>query len=562
MRHKHSPVQENACAMTRMVTAACVVLGLLVAAPPDARGDPPARSARGAVNGRANPHSPLVADGELVWNTFLGGADYDEVWAIAVDSAGCSYVVGRCGASWGSPVRPYTASLDGFVAKIDAHGALLWNTFLGGSSYDSVNRIALDGAGNVYVVGDSQATWGLPLRPYTAMSDAFAAKLTPSGALLWSTFLGGSANDGGYGIAVDSAGSPCVAGTSGAAWGSPVRPYTANQDGFVARLDTNGSILWNSFMGGGSWESCSQVALNGSGAAYVLGQSPASWGSPVRPYTGGDDMFAAELDAGGSLVWNTFLGGGGSDRAGDIAVNAGGVVSLVGTSDASWGSPVRPYSADKDAVAVRLNAATRALVWSTFLGGGGDDRGWGIALDSDGNAYVAGPSATAWGTPVRPYSGYYDAVATKLDVNGAVVWNSFLGSVAVDAGTGVALNGTGDVYVAGHSEATWGAPASPYTGNTDGFVAKLAHVPPGPTITQIKSEKATRGSAATIIGTGFSTKKTDNVVYFGKKKADVKRARTTRLQVTIPNNCKKGKNNVYVVVKSVKSNVMTFTVKK
>ncbi|MDG2307686.1 MAG: DUF1566 domain-containing protein [Candidatus Binatia bacterium] len=120
---------------------------------------------------------PLVIDPTLVWNTFLGGSGFDGALAIAVDASGNVYVGGYSEATWGSPVRAYSGDGDGFAAKLDASGTLLWNTFLGGSGYDTASAIAMDASGSVYVGGNSHATWGSPERAYSGDGDAFAAKL-------------------------------------------------------------------------------------------------------------------------------------------------------------------------------------------------------------------------------------------------------------------------------------------------------------------------------------------------------------------------------------------------
>ncbi|MDD8026395.1 MAG: SBBP repeat-containing protein, partial [Acidobacteriota bacterium] len=145
-------------------------------------------------------------------------------------------VAGYSTANWGTPKRAYTSSWDAFAAKLDSGGNLTWNTFLGGSGSDFGNDIAVDGSGNVYVGGYSNATWGSPIRAYTSNYDAFAAKLDSGGNLTWNTFLGGSGIDYGNGIAVDGSGNVYVGGYSNATWGSPIRAYTSDADAFAAKM--------------------------------------------------------------------------------------------------------------------------------------------------------------------------------------------------------------------------------------------------------------------------------------------------------------------------------------
>ena len=248
------------------------------------------------------PGIPVVIDPVMTWNTFLGGSGDDFCQGIAVDGSGNVYVVGYSLGTWGSPVRAYSNGYDAFAAKLDSGGNLTWNTFLGGSTADFGQGIAVDGSGNVYVVGYSPATWGSPVRAYTSGNDAFAAKLDSSGALTWNTFLGASGNDNGYAIAVDGSGNVYVSGHSTATWGSPVRAFTPGADAFAAKLDSSGALQWNTFLGGSGSDFGYAIAVDGSGNVYVGGVSAATWGSPVRAYTTStSDAFAAMLDLAGNF---------------------------------------------------------------------------------------------------------------------------------------------------------------------------------------------------------------------------------------------------------------------
>lgn len=133
-----------------------------------------------------------TTEGGLIWNTFLGGTGDDWSTAMASDSSGNVYVTGGGDDTWGSPIRPHSGGNDVLVARINKDGYLLWNTFLGGSAADGALAIAVDASGEVYVAGTSDMTWGSPVRAYSGKGDAFVAKLSANGALLWNTFLGGT----------------------------------------------------------------------------------------------------------------------------------------------------------------------------------------------------------------------------------------------------------------------------------------------------------------------------------------------------------------------------------
>ena len=288
---------------------------------------------------------PLAIDLVQTWNTFLGSSTgFCSGRNIVVDTSGNVYVTGESSATWGSPVRPFAGWRDAFVAKLNKNGALLWNTFLGGPTYaDYGIGIVVDTNGNVYVAGYSNASWGSPIRPFVGSDDAFVAKLNDSGALQWNTFLGGSGADRGTDIALDTGGNIYVAGYSNASWGSPVRPFAGYDDAFAAELNNSGALQWNTFLGGSTKDDlCFDIAVDMSGNVYVAGDSYATWGSPVRPFAGIDDVFAAKLNNSGALQWNTFLGSLDYDFGGDLALDTSGNVYVVGVSYLAWGSPVRP----------------------------------------------------------------------------------------------------------------------------------------------------------------------------------------------------------------------------
>ncbi len=415
---------------------------------------------------------PLFVDPLLTWNTFLGGSAQDEGLGIRVDSSKNVYVMGISQATWGSPKRAFSSSYDVFAAKLDRNGNLLWNTFLGGGGWDGGGGIAVDGSGNVYVSGDSPGKWGSPRRAFTARTDAFVAKLDNNGNLLWNTFLGGSQYESGGGIVVDGSGSIYVVGRSSGKWGSPKRSYSSSSDAFAAKLDNGGNLTWNTFLGGSGIDNGYAIAVGG-GGVYVAGMSSATWGSPRRAYSGWD-AFAAKLNSNGSMIWNTFLGGSEYDSGHAIAADGSGNVYMAGYSYKTWGSPKRAFTSttQPDAFAAKLNSNGN-LTWNTFLGGDGYDRGYGIKVDGSGNIYVGGESGTRWGSPKRAYSKFGDAFAAKLDGNGNLAWNTFVGGNGVEYGRAIAVDGNGDAYIVGSSGATWGSPKRAFTSVFDAFVAKI-----------------------------------------------------------------------------------------
>jgi hypothetical protein len=455
----------------------------------------------GRANGQSAPPTPAAASlgPELVWHTFLGGAARDWAFAIAADGNRNTYVTGLSAATWGSPVAPFVGEYDVFVAKLDANGSLLWNTFLGGAGIDVGYGISVDANGNAYVTGFSETTWGSPIRPHSGLEDAFVAKLDTNGTLQWNTFLGGPGYDRAQAhMTVDAAGNSYVAGESNATWGSPVKPFAGGWDGFAAKLDTNGALQWSTFVGGSSNDYGKGIALDTDGNSYVSGYSYAVWGY--------QDAFVAKLNANGALQWNTSFGGASWDDAMGIVVDASGNSYVAGRSKATWGSPIRPYVGSEDVLVAKLGA-NGSLLWNTFLGGADSDIGSGIGLDASGNVYVTGDSNGTWGSPANPFAGNSDVFVARLDANGSLQYNTFLGGTGSDLGADLVVDATGDCYVVGWGNAAWGLPIRPYTGNDDGFVAKVSPVlVAAPVLTSLLPGGASAGDPAfllTVVGSGF-----------------------------------------------------------
>lgn len=423
--------------------------------------------------GEYDRHFGVVIDPFLSWNTFLGSSNLDQGRGIAVDGSGNVFVTGSSWDTWGSPKRAYQGKYDAFVAKLNSSGSLIWNTFLGSTDWDEGHGIGLDGSGNIYVTGNSDVTWGSPKRAHAGSREAFVAKLDSSGGLVWNTFLGSFNWDIGYSIAVTGSGSIYVTGLSDTAWFSPKRTHSGGDDAFVAGLNSSGSLIWNTFLGSSANDAGYGIATDGSGGIYVTGCSYANWGLPVRGYAGGSDAFVARLNSSGNLVWNTFLGASGYDQGYGIDAYGSGNVFVTGDSASSWGVPKRGYSGDWDAFAARLNGSGD-LVWNTFLGSTDYDRGFGITVDGSGNVYTSGSSDATWGSPKQAYAGKLDAFATKLKSNGILDWNTFMGAKGVnDESYDIDVAGNGKAHLTGYSEGNWGSPVRAYVGGPDAFVAKL-----------------------------------------------------------------------------------------
>jgi hypothetical protein len=451
----------------------------------------------------------------LLYSTYLGGGSEDEGYSIATDSAGNAYVAGS---TWSAdfPVTPgafdttYNGNRDAFVAKLDSVGSsLVYSTYLSGGGYEYEPSIAIDSAGNAYVAGytssaDFPVTSGAFDTTYNGFADAFVAKLDSTGSsLVYSTYLGGGDSDYGYSIATDSAGNAYVTGGTNSAdfpviLGAFDTTYNGNRDAFVAKLDSVGSsLVYSTYLGGGSEDEGYSITTDSAGNAYVTGGTnsadfPVTPGAFDTTLKGLRDAFVAKLDStGSSLLYSTYLGGGNNDEGYSIAIGtAGNAYVTGGTYSADF--PITPGAFDAtingpyDSFVAKLDPTGSPLLYSTFIGGGGDDGGHSIAIDSAGNAYLTGYTSSP-DFPITPgafdttYNGA-DAFVAELDSTGSsLLYSTYLGGGDNDWGSSIAVGPAGITYVTGLTQSsdfpvTLGAFDATLNAWADAFVARLSLV--------------------------------------------------------------------------------------
>ncbi|HEU0119699.1 MAG TPA: SBBP repeat-containing protein [Bryobacteraceae bacterium] len=443
---------------------------------------------------------PLVIDPVLSYSTLLQASNAVGA-GIAVDSAGNTYLTGNTNASFliVNAYQPaFAAGRAAFVAKFNPAGTvLLYATFLAGSSTVSGAppvttglRIAVDRGGSAYVVGVTDAV-NFPVTPGTLQplnkgaSDLFVAKLNPAGsALVYSTYLGGSQSEnaelGLPGIAVDSSGSAYIAGGTASrnfpvTVGALQSAYAGGaSDAFVAKLDPLGaSLVYATYYGSPGTEGANAIAIDAQGNAYIAGVANSAGlpiASAVQPAFagGGTDAFVAKLNsAGTALAYSTYLGGSAGDAAFALAVDAQGSAYAAGVTVSS-NFPVtaqspRPAPVAGDAFLTKITPAGAALSYSVLHGGALDDVAYAVAVDAQGNAYVAGGTESA-DLPVTPdalQSGpglirrgagrtAASAFLAKWNaVGSALSYATYFGGSSNEAITSLALDSAGNAYITG-----------------------------------------------------------------------------------------------------------------
>ena len=489
---------------------------------------------------RYDASRPLVVDPTLAYGTLLGGSGADKIKAVAVDAAGAAYV---CGYSASTPFPTTTGAYqtaaaggtDAVVSKLSASGAkLVYSTYLGGAEYDEAKAIAVDATGAAYVCGETnsaafptttgafQTTHGAD----SAGTDNFVTKLGASGAsLAYSTFLGGTGADSAYGIALDTAGSAYIGGYTDGDFPTTAGAYQTVREGgidaTVTKLDPSGTYLtYSTYLGGTGNDYARGIAVDSTGAAFI-GYSD-DW-FPTTPDAcqtikpGGVNGFVTKLNAGGTaLIYSTYLGGSGSDYGYAIAIDGEGAAYLAGyTNGESYTTP-NAYQAVNaggyDGFVTKLDPTGTGLVYNTLIGGAGDDKAKGIAVDAVGGAFITGSTKSA-GYPVTAGAaqsthaadgGQIDAFLTQLDPSGTcLTYSSYLGGTYADEGASVAVDATGAAIIGGYSGAGFPCTANAYqtqsTGGDDGMVAKFSFGQPTPTVA-VDSLSATEGGRVTLRG--------------------------------------------------------------
>ena len=452
---------------------------------------------------------PAVTAPELTlsFSGFIGGSQFDSVRDVAVDSQGNMYLTGGTSSpdfpvtpgayqtthNPGTPDAPGISLFDVFVVKLDSTGKILWSTFLGGPNYDRAYAIEVDREGYVYVAG--RAGRGFPVTPgafqtsfmggqeaaFYGPQDGFIAKLSPDGSrLVWASYFGTADPSIVRDLAVNQQGEVYIASghTSGAyptsVEGAFNNAAAGDKDAVVAKLKADGSaVLWASYLGGSSWESNeNSVRLDAAGNPYVLLTTestdiPTTVDVYDRTYGGDQDFYVARLTPDkGNLVWGSFLGGprNESTETHEFAVDAAGNVYVAGPTKSpdfptTEGAFQRTFSGgDNEIIVAKLSADGKQLLASTFIGGAGNDRPEGMAVDDAGNVYFTG-TTTSSNFPVTPDAfqlalhGTRDAVVVELAADFSHLrYASYLGGSGFEYGRAARVDKQGNFYLGGETD--------------------------------------------------------------------------------------------------------------
>jgi hypothetical protein len=397
----------------------------------------------------------LVIDPVLQWGTYFGGNAYDLARSVAVDGSGNVFVVGETSSSDFPLANPPGGGAyynnthnggigDAFIAKFSGSNlSLVWSTYFGGSGREVAFSVAVDGSGNVFVVGGTSSS-DFPLanppgggayfdNTYDGNMDAFTAKFSGSNlSLVWSTYFGGNHTDAASSVAVDGSGNVFVVGNTRSPSGFPLAnppgggAYYDNTynggggwDVFIAKFSgSNLSLVWSTYFGGSDWDVAHSVAVDGSGNVFVVGYTKSSSDFPLANPPGGGayykntcgdcsigyyDAFIAKFSGSNlSLVWSTYFGGNEYDVASSVALHRNGDVFVVGYTSSRSDFPLKNPGGGAyynnthgggfyKAFIAKFSGSNLSLLWSTYYGGSSSD-----FIEGD-RGIVAGPGFIAVG---------------------------------------------------------------------------------------------------------------------------------------------------------------------
>ncbi len=478
----------------------------------------------------------LIID-PLLASSFLGGGSMDLGVKIALDNSGNIIVSGVTDSlDFPSTQGAYDASITGnqdiFVVKLNPAGdQLLFATFIGGSGDEYYSPddpfelyhfgMAVDDSGDIYVTNNTESS-DFPVTPgaYDTTfnggdSDVFVAKLSSTGdQLLYATYIGGSDTETGGGIAVDSAGNAYVSGTTYSTnfpttSGAYARNYRGGEsDMFAVKINSSGnSLVYSTFLGGSYWDESTDIVVDSSGCAYVIGGGdsndyPTTAGAFDTSYNDDRhyyDIYLTKINSTGSgLVYSSYLGGSNKEWSEGVALDtSGNLYVAVGTSSPNFPVTVGAYSTtftqnadecdfgNKTSALVKMSADGSDLEYATFFPYGG---GMGIVVDAAGNAYMAGITCSSE-FPVTQdadstiLNGYMDAVVMKVSPDGdEILYATYLGGNesmdSIEGGLDIAVDAAGNMYVVGITDSTDFPTVSPVQssyggGDFDAFVSKI-----------------------------------------------------------------------------------------
>ncbi|KAA3605652.1 MAG: hypothetical protein DWQ06_03275 [Calditrichaeota bacterium] len=381
---------------------------------------------------------------------------------------------------------------------------LSYSTYLGGANTDFCHDIYVNKNGEAFITGitytnDFPTTVGSfdTLHNSVGNNDIFVTQLSVDGSSLnFSTFLGGAFDDRGYSIAVDTSENVLVTGKTSSPNFPQINAFSNINNGFetafLTKLSGNGSILsYSTFVGeGGDRGIALNITESGNGILTGRTQSlyyPVTVGAYDNSYNGGTDIIVSKMTTDGALlVFSTYLGGSGWDGSYGNVLNANEDIFLIGETNSNNYPVQNPYdnsyNGGVDIFVTKISTDGSSLLYSTFLGGALDDRGYGITLNSNEDIFLTGETNSNDFPTQSAYDslkdGYDDAFMTKISSDGSsLIYSTYFGGLYNDAGCGITLYEDNKVVITGNTSSNnfpmQNALFSNFNGNGDFFITQF-----------------------------------------------------------------------------------------
>jgi hypothetical protein len=500
IQHQHPRLYQNRHGIEEAVEGQFVLLG---------------SNTVGFKIGKYDSGLPLIIDPKFIYATYFGGEGLNGDIGIdlKVDAQGTTFVTGYTSSmdffnTNLSPTAP-GGRLDAFVLKVDSTGqTILSAMYFGGSLDDEGHRIALDNAGSVYVTGytsspDFPIVNGFQTKP-GGNKDVYIMKIDNDvSQILFSSYLGGSQDDQPFGLSVDANGNIYISGQTRSPNFPLVSPIQSVYgqgfaDSFITKLAPSGTPLYSTYLGGRGDDNAFDVTSDSDGNAYVVGHTSAAFPNIVRALYGAigdpEQAFLAKLSPdGGSLLAFLYIGGFGIDEAIRVVLDSNQNIIISGYTSAPNFPVVNAIQPSNGGAAnsfdiflMKLLPDFTDIVFSTYIGSDGSESAPGLAVDPDGNIYLAGFTSSFQfpvvnginiGTSGGNLHGDRDAYVMKLSPNGRILFSTYVGGSSSDGAVGIALDAARNIYVTGFTFSSDFPVENEFqtdpAGASDGFLMKI-----------------------------------------------------------------------------------------
>ena len=442
--------------------------------------------------------TPIVDTNHIMWSEQTGTSGIDKAEGIACEFLGNTYIAGHVN---GSEVSETTQSIntfngggfDGYIRKVNIYGQELWTSFIGGSGNDYCTSVIPSNDDHIIIIGNTNSTdifGGAAMSNFQGGNqDAFCAKLSKDGEVVWSTYIGGNGDDYAQDLSIDSNGNIYLVGKTSSSQviynSLPQAQYGGGTyDGFITRINAFGEIEKFSFLGGSGTDDVKDLTTDEQGNIYICGNTAgveAIASLATMPYFGGvSDAFVTRLNDELELTWAEYVGGAGSDLFNSIDLDTAGNIVLGGNTNSgpiaflSNSSALTPNNMEGMIVCF---SEMGTVLWSSFVNGSGIEAINDVHVDLFGNIYVGGTTDSGNLPVVEAFqsqiSGGIDAYMAQYSATGDLKWQSFLGGTSNDWFSKMSSDRFGKVMIAGYTNSAAFGEEVNY-GNTDAYFARIS----------------------------------------------------------------------------------------